>query len=112
MTFGAMILGLLFTQAAMASDPAQIFGKWVQKLKNGASMIIEFTPTTISFYAVDQSGNQKSQPNMQEITYRDLGESISIDFKGGGGIMAIVKDQQTVVIDFPGLTAFEVTRLQ
>jgi hypothetical protein len=106
------LFGLLFIQTANASDPAQLIGKWVEHLRNGAAMIVEFTPTAISFYAVDPSGKRTSEPKPQEVTCKDLGETIAIEFKGGGGIMAMMKDQQSMILDFPGVGAHRLTPLQ
>jgi hypothetical protein len=104
--------GLFFIQAANAADPAGLIGKWVEHLRNGAAMITEFTPTTISFYAVDPTGKPNTEPKPQDVTYKDLGDSIAIEFKGGGGIMAMMKDQQSMVLIFPGMGSHSLTRVQ
>ena|SRR6266480_2262935 len=109
---GMIIFGLLFAQVAVAGDPSQLFGKWMEKLPNGAAMITEFTPTSISFYAVDQSGQPKTESKPQDVTYRDLGQTVAIDFKGGGGVMAMPKDQQTMILIFPGMGSHTLIRLQ
>jgi hypothetical protein len=106
------LFGLLFIQAANAADPTQLIGKWVEHLRNGAAMITEFTPTTISFYAVDPSGKPSIEPKPQEVTYKDLGETIAIEFKGGGGLMAMMKDRQSMVLIFPGMGSHSLTRVQ
>lgn len=54
-------------------------------------MVMEFTPTSISFYAIDPSGQRTIEPKPQDVTYKDLGDTIAINFKGGGGIMAMIK---------------------
>jgi hypothetical protein len=106
------LFGLLFIQAANAADPTQLMGKWVEQLRNGAAMITEFTPTTISFYAVDPSGKPNTEPKPQEVTYKDLGQTIAIEFKGGGGVMATITDRQSIVLLFPGMGSHLLTRVQ
>ena len=106
------LCSLVFIQTATAADPAQLIGKWVEHLPNGAAMITEFTPTTISFYAVDPSGKPNTDPKPQDVTYRDLGETIAIEFKGGGGLMAMMKDQQSIILIFPGMGSRPLTRVQ
>lgn len=105
------MIGLLFACAARAGDPAQLFGKWVEKLSNGAQMVTEFTPTSISFYGVDPSGKPGTASKPQDVTYRDLGDTIAIEFKGGGGIMALIKDHDSMVLIFPGMGSHPLTRL-
>jgi hypothetical protein len=106
------LFSLFIIRAAHAADPTQLIGKWVEHLRNGAAMITEFTPNTISFYAVDPSGKPNTEPKPQEVTYKDLGQTIVIEFKGGGGLMAMMKDQQSMVLIFPGMGSHSLTRVQ
>lgn len=109
----AVITLALWTQATFANDGASLLGKWVENLSNGGTMSVEFTETTLSFTALDASGTTVKPTNTAEVTFRELeksdaGESISIDFKDkngqpSGGIIAIVKSQNEIVLDFPGV---------
>ena len=74
-------------------------------------MVMEFTPTSISFYAIDPSGQRTIEPKPQDVTYKDLGDTIAINFKGGGGIMAMIKDQQSMVLIFPGMGSHPLVRM-
>jgi hypothetical protein len=106
-----ILFGLLFAQAAHAGDPSELFGKWAEKFRNGAQMVTEFTPTSISYYPVDASDKPGTASKPQDVTYRDLGETIAIDFKGGGGIKAMIKDHDSMVLIFPGMGSHTLTRL-
>ncbi len=107
-----LLIGLVFAPAAHAGDPSLLVGKWMEKFPNGTGIVTEFTPTTISFYPVDASGKPKAEPKPQEVTYRDLGQTIAIDFNGGGGIMALIKDHGSMVLMFPGMGSHPLVRMQ
>jgi hypothetical protein len=107
------LLGLLIVQSADAADPTQIIGKWVSHPPNGATMMVEFTATTFSFHAVDSSGGPKTERKTYEVTYKDLGDSIAIEYKDhAGGAMAVMKDRQSATLVFPGSGAFPLSRIQ
>jgi hypothetical protein len=103
----------LYTQTALANDGAQLLGKWVEHLSNGGKTIVDFTETSISFTPIDASGTTVRPTNNSEVTFRKLGTgaldaSISIDFKDkngkpSGGILAVVKSEDEVVLDFPSV---------
>jgi hypothetical protein len=109
------VAGVMFcvTGAAVAADPGLLSGSWVERLPNGASMVTEFASSTIYSYALDPSGKRLPAGNKMNVTYRDLDRSsIGIDFQGGGGFMVIVKDPQTIILDFPGVGVHQLTKLQ
>jgi hypothetical protein len=106
-----LLVALLFASVARATEPSQLFGKWIEKLPSGAQMVTEFMPTSISFYPVDRSGKAGAKSKPQDVTYRDLGQTIAIDFRGGGGIMAIIKDRDSAVLIFPGMGSHSLTRM-
>jgi hypothetical protein len=105
-------LGMLSADPANAADLAQLVGKWMEKLPKGGAMVTEFTPTSISFYGVDPNGKPNPGSKPQDVTDRDLGQTIAIDFKGGGGIMAMMKDQNSMVLIFPGMGSHSLSRMQ
>src|SRR5438132_4916749 len=111
--FSAFIIATaIFQHAAFAADPSQLLGKWIEKFQNAARMVTEFTATTISSYPVNKFGEPTKQPQPSEVSYRDLGNTIGIDFKAGGGIMAMIKDQNNMVLIFPGMGSRPLTRVE
>jgi hypothetical protein len=108
----ALSLTLISSRGAGAADINLLFGRWIEKFENGTGMVTEFTPTTISSVPMDASGNPAEAPTMMEVSYRDLGDSIAIEFKGGGGLMALVKDRQTMLLIFPGMGSHQFSRLE
>src|SRR4051812_42662736 len=104
-------LGFLFlSNAAFAADPNLIIGLWIQKFPNGNGMVTEFTQKTMSSYSVDALGKQTSPNNTADVAYRDLGDTIAIDFQKGGGAIVLVKTENSIMLDFPGQGAFPLTR--
>jgi hypothetical protein len=102
---------LALTTEANAADPNQLIGKWIEHLPNGSGLITEFTATTISSYPIDKSGKAIGSPLPMKVAYKDLGDSIGVDFADGGrGVMVLVKDPNDIVLDFPGLGAHQLTR--
>jgi hypothetical protein len=117
----AIITLFLWSQATFAANNGvQLLGKWVENLSNGGTMIVEFTETTLSFTPIDASGRTLKPTNTSEVTFKqlgisDAGESISITFKDkngnpSGGILAIVKSENKIVLDFPGVGVHLLTR--
>lgn len=119
-TIGSLLL--LFALVAHAGDINPILGKWEENRPNGSKMVWEFTATTIAFTPIDASGKQAKPPNKADISYKklgrsELGEGYGIEFKSengkpGGGIMAFVKDSNTMLLDFPGVGAHKLIRVQ
>jgi hypothetical protein len=101
-----------WASAAAASDPNQIIGKWIERFPNGSGMVTEFTATTISSFGVDASGKQGAPPQTTKVTYKDLGDSIGVNFAGGGGILVLVKGPNNIVLDFPGMGAHQLMRVE
>ncbi|HUZ71914.1 MAG TPA: hypothetical protein VMU87_02915 [Stellaceae bacterium] len=97
---------------ATASDPNQLIGRWIERFPNGNGMVAEFTATTISTYGVDATGKRTIPPTTMKVTYKDLGSSIAVNFVGGGGIMVLVKGPRNIVLDFPGVGAHQLTRIE
>jgi hypothetical protein len=109
--------------ASVAETANPLIGKWIEKFANGNAMVTEFTPTTISSTPMDAAGKPQGAPRKAEVSYRlvhsgrDLGQEYAIDFKGtngqpGGGILAYLKNSDSVILDFPGLAAHPMTRLK
>jgi hypothetical protein len=110
----AIIAGLaLPLHFAAAADVAQLVGKWAtEKAENGNRMVFEFTPNTIASYGIDSSGKRLGDVTpSREISYRDLGEKIAIEFPDGSGIFASMKDAKTMTLILPGMGARELTKL-
>ena len=114
-----LVVGVMLLSAyvAGADETNPLLGKWEEKRPNGSKMVWEFTATTIAFSPVDASGKQTRSGNKAEISYRKLDRSYAIEFKNengkpGGGIMAIVKDENTMVLDFPGAGAHTLIRVR
>jgi hypothetical protein len=106
----AVGLSLTSVLPALAS-PAQIFGKWIEEGPNGAEMVTEFTPTTISSYGLDPSGKRVGKANQFSVTYKDVGGStIQVNFQTGGGILVHVQDKDTIIMEFPGVGTHTMTR--
>jgi hypothetical protein len=98
---------------AAAADVTQLFGKWAgEKAENGNRLVFEFTPTAIASYGVDSSGKRIGDVTPpRDVSYRDLGDSVSIEFRDGSGIMATIRDAKTIVLILPGTGTRELTRL-
>jgi hypothetical protein len=94
-----------------AADINELYGKWFQRFPNGNAIATEFTPTTIATFAVAKDGKEGPIGSPQQVTYSDAnGSTISVNFKGGGGLMVVLKDHDTIIVDFPGLAARTLTR--
>jgi len=106
----------LVIQSAFADDANPLIGKWAEHTTFG-SMITEFTPSTMAFTPVDQSGKPTKAPNLAHVgSYTIHGNTIIINFqeKGGGGLMAtLTDDPNSVLLIFPGMPgAHKLTRIQ
>jgi len=106
-------LTVVAPQFAAAADVAQLQGKWAtEKAANGNRMVFEFTPDSVATYALDASGKRLgdvAQP--KQVRYKDLGETIGVEFQDGSGINAAIKDTKTIVLILPGMGTRELTRL-
>jgi hypothetical protein len=95
---------LLYAVAASAADPNPILGQWIERFPNGRGMVTEFKPDSMESYIVDPSGKRLKDVGNFSVTYKNLDPStIGINFKGGGGVMVIIKDSDTLILDFPGM---------
>jgi hypothetical protein len=107
----AFLLAVL-TTVAHAADPKLVFGRWIEKFPNGNGMVTEFTPTQMLSYTVDAYGQRTKSVGQLAVTYKDLDPTtIGVDFQGGGGIMLVVKDKDSILMDFPGMGAHTLTRM-
>jgi hypothetical protein len=98
---------------AHAADPATVYGGWIEKLPTGNSMVTEFTPTQMTSYRLDAAGNKDMEMPRFSVSYKDLSPTtIGVDFQGSGGVMLIIKDSKTLVMDFPGQGARTLTRFE
>lgn len=97
-----------------AADPNVIFGQWVQKFPNGNAIVTDFEPNSMESYNVDANGKRGTDVGRgkYQVTYKDRGQSIiGVNLSDGGMIFIIVKDQDTILLDFPGLGAHVLKRL-
>jgi hypothetical protein len=100
-----LIALLALSNPCHAANMRDVLGRWIEKHEHG-KLVLELSETTISYYPEDDKGNQLKSPQPMAITYKDLGgDSIGIEFQGGGGIMIFVKDSAHILMDFPGLGA-------
>ena len=108
-----VIVFATYAASSYAADPKSILGQWIEKFPNGAGMVTEFTAQSMESYPVDATGKRTASAGKFPVTYRDLDPStIGVDFQGGGGgIMVMVKDANTIVLDFPGVGAHNLKRL-
>ncbi len=97
-----LMIGSLSVHAA--GDPgAALYGKWVDQRQQGGLMI-EFTPTTMSFVSLDSTGQMTSAPHLSPVRYRQAARTISVSSpEGGGAFLVEVQDKDTIVVDEPGL---------
>jgi hypothetical protein len=106
---------LSISHLTFAAEPSMLFGKWKGQAPK-ANFIWEFTSSTMTYTAFDFSGKPLAEPNKANISYINLTDnSWGIDFKTtdgkpGGGIMVIIKDENNVVLDFPGAGGQTLTR--
>ena len=106
----ALVLASAFAGPAFAADPKVIFGSWIERAPEGGGMVTVFTATTISSYGVNAAGQMVTPPMTGEVTYRDLGPSIGVDFKGGGGLLVAVRGPAAITLDFPDAADHDLTR--
>jgi len=107
----AVLLGL--PRLADAADPTAIYGRWAEKLPNGNSMVTEFGPALMDSYMQDASGQKGKEVGRSTVSYKNLSPTtVGVDFQGGGGIMLTIKDPKTLLMDFPGMGAHTLTKLE
>jgi hypothetical protein len=99
--------------AANAADPNLILGRWIEKFPNGTGMVTEFTARSLESYTVDATGQRAKDVGKFAVSYRSLDAStVGVDFQGSaGGVLVLVKDHDTIVLDFPGTGAHTLKRL-
>ncbi len=110
--------------AVFADSANPLLGKWVEKFPNGASMLTVFTDKTITSTPADTNGKPSGSAITANITYKSLGHDdklgdgyninfVSPDGKSDGpGIMAYVKTPDTLVLDFPGASTHNLSRVK
>ena len=110
LSLAAAGLALGLTGPAGAS-PAQIFGKWVEQGPNNTEMVAEFTPTTISSYGINQSGQRVGDGKRFPATYKDIDRStIEVDVRTGDKVILHIRDADTIDMEFPGVGTHTMTR--
>lgn len=104
-------VALALAGQSRAADPSLLIGKWIEKLPDGAGAVTEFTATTMATYGVDTAGAPTGKPKIVDVTYRNLGESIAITVVGGDGLLAVVRNQNAIVLEFPGAGGHQLKRM-
>ena len=111
----AVAISLAGVSPAKAADPATVMGKWIERFQNGKGMVSEFTPTSIAYYPVDETGKAMAEPKKTPVTYKDLGgDNIAVVFSqdgSGGSVLIYRKSADAITLDFPGVGAHDLTRL-
>jgi hypothetical protein len=106
-----ILLTLIFHNIALASSPKMIFGKWLSQGVDGAAMVTEFSPTTMSFYNVDVSGKHTTPDQSAAVTYSEGGsDTVLINFQGGGGAIVDVVSSTKITLEIPGAAAMQLTK--
>jgi len=106
-----LLLGM-FAGTAGAVEPGALIGKWIERFANGNGMVTEFTATTLVSYPVDAAGKPMSSGPPSPVTYRALdANTIKVEFGGGAGILVLIKDPNTLELDFPGMGAHRLVRM-
>jgi hypothetical protein len=97
---------------AEAADPARLYGKWIERFANGNGMVTELTASSISSYTVDREGQPTSEPHPTKVSCKEVDAgTFLLDFGDGTGFLVHVQDDQTIVLDFPGMGAHRLVRL-
>jgi hypothetical protein len=81
-------------------------GAWIDKLPNGAAMLITFTPTTVTFHSVNATGMGSGPPTTMPVAYEKQSDgSLKLTPTGDvGEPMAVrVSGPDALVIQFEGL---------
>lgn len=89
-----------------------LMGKWIDKLPSGASMIIEFTPTQISFQNLTEDG-AFLPASIFPITYRSEGKDqyvIAIEGQPSDPMAVMLTAPNKLSLKFPGRDARDLDR--
>ena len=105
-----MFVVAVATNEALASDQSDLMGRWAERLPNGAAMITVFSPSNISTFVETTDHKEKPVGQPQEVTYKTFKDSINVEFKGGGGIVVVLKDHDHASMLFPGMGSHNLTR--
>jgi hypothetical protein len=101
-SFALAMAGVLVLAApARAADPKTIMGYWIEQLPGGGGMVTVFTPGAITAFGVNAANERISTPISQAVSYRDLGQTIGVDFAEGGGLLVAVHGPTSITLDFP-----------
>lgn len=94
---------------AAAADPKAILGAWVEQLPSGGGIVTVFTDSTISSYGVNAAGERISAPMTMTVSYRDLGKTVGVDFKDGGGLLVAIQSPSAITLNFPDAGSHNLT---
>ena len=107
---GFAYVGLGLTLPAHA-NPSQIFGKWIEQGPNGTEMVAEFTPTTITSYGLNESGQRVGEGKRFRATYKNIDAStIEVDISTGDRVILHLHDTDSLDMEFPGVGTHTMTR--
>ena len=120
---GMVLVSIGVLAAAQTVQPANpLLGTWEQSRPNGTKMVWEFSAATIAFTLIGPSGEQAEPRNTTSASYEklgrsELGDSYRIALTDTNGeptvdIMVLIKDQDSMRLDFPGYGPFELIRVR
>jgi len=119
-SLGAFAAAQVSAQTGEGANP--LLGTWEHSRPNGATMVWEFTATTIAFTLIEPSGQRAEPGSRTAVSYRKLGRS-----EGGEGyavaltdtngepaieMEALVTGPDTMRFDFPGYGPLELSRVR
>lgn len=105
-------LAMCLLGPALAADADPIIGRWVDKLPDGNSMIVEFTLTQISFQGVTQAG-AAVPPSVFPAMYKKEGDGkfvVAIEGQPNDPMAVMLTGKDKLSLKFPGRDARDLVR--
>lgn len=114
LTSMAALAGLSFCLLgqAFAAEADPIIGRWLDKLPDGNSMIVEFTATQISFQGVTQGG-AAVPPSVFPAMYKKEGDGkfvVAIEGQPQDPMAVMLTGADKISLKFPGRDARDLVR--
>jgi hypothetical protein len=103
---------MLVGQAVAADVSTPAIGTWIDKLPDGATMVLNFTPDSVSFQPFDQSG-RGGAPATMKVTYKkDANGDLQLtpETEVGEPLRVTMKDANTLELQFAGREPRTLTR--
>lgn len=108
-------LAMLAAASAQAADPKTLFGRWQSKQPNGSVVVWNFSKTTNSYQSFSAKGEALDEVRSQAAVYQDIANTpkVGIAYPGSGGrAVVLIKTRNVIVLSFPGVGVYELTRIQ